>query len=266
MTKFCINYKDIAFMSKHTLKLPFELNSASGGSKQPPIDRPTGADWDQFIWVKKGVGTFAVRDTEFELNEGKGIFMKHDVPCYYYGSELQTAWISFFTTDELFTQTIGDREYVLFDVPSYLQHETEELTALAKANTTTLKLSAAGYSLVASLFSDITTQSDKLVDRIKAILYERFSEPLTLDIIANEIGLDRFSLCRKLKDESGTSVMKELCLVRISKAKRMLRYTSEPIEVIGKQVGFDSHSYFTKRFRELCGCTPKEYRCLYIGK
>ena len=137
-------------MSEHILKLPFELNSASGGTKQNPVTRPIGAEWDQFIWVKSGIGTFSVRDKVFELTEGKGIFMKHDVPCYYYGDDLYTAWISFFSTETLLTHTLGDKEYLLFDVPSYLQRETEELTSLAKGNSTTLKLSAAGYSLVTS--------------------------------------------------------------------------------------------------------------------
>ena len=253
-------------MTNHILKLPFELNSASGGAKQSPISRPNGAEWNQFIWVKKGTGSFFIRDTPFELTEGKGIFMKHDVPCSYFGDELYTAWISFFASDELLNYTIGDSEYILFDVPSYLLRETDELTALAKGNTTTLKLSAAGYSLVASLFSDITSQSGALIDRIRNILYERYAEQLTLDLIADEVGLDRFSLCRRLREENSTSVMKELNAIRITKAKRMLRYTQEPIEAIGKQVGFESHSYFTKRFREESGCSPREYRYNYIGK
>ena len=253
-------------MSDHVLKLPFELNSASGGTRQNPVTRPIGAEWDQFIWVKSGIGTFAVRDKVFELTEGKGIFMKHDVPCYYYGEDLHTAWISSFSTDELLSHTIGDKEYLVFDTPSYLERETEELTALAKGNSTTLKLSAAGYSLVTTLFADVTKQSNTLTDKLRDLLYERYAEPLMLDDIANAVGLDRFSLCRKIKQESDTSVMKELCAIRITKAKRMLRYTSESIEAIGKQVGFDSHSYFTKRFRELCGCSPKEYRSNFMGK
>ena len=253
-------------MSNHILRLPFELNSACGGIKQNPVSRKNGADWDQFIWVKKGIGTFAIREKQFELTEGKGIFMKHDVPCYYYGEDLYTAWVSFFSTEELLTGTIGDREYVLFDAPSYLQSETEELTTLAKGNTTTLKLSSAGYSLVTSLLSDITKQTETLTDKIREFLYERYAEQLTLEDIANSVGIDRFSLCRKIKEESDTSVMKELYQIRITKAKRMLRYTSDSIESIGKQVGFESPSYFTKRFRELCGCSPKEYRYNYMGK
>ena len=252
-------------MAEHSLKLPFELNTASGGSRQSAVSRPTGADWDQFIWVRSGVGTFSMREEVFELTEGRGIFMKHDVPCYYHGEDLQTAWISFYSTDELLKYVLGDREYILFDVPAFLQRETEALTALAKGNSTTLELSAAGYSLVCALFSEITEQTDTVTGRVRELIYRRYAEPLTLDEIADAVGVDRFALCRRIKAESGTSVMKILTSIRISKAKRMLRYTSDTVESIGKQVGFESHSYFTKRFRELCGCSPKEYRFNIVG-
>ena len=253
-------------MSEHVLKLPFELNTASGGSRQPAVTREHGAEWNQFIWVKSGCGVFSIRDEAFELCQGMGMFMRHDVPCCYYGDDLHTAWISFYCDETLLSYTVGSAEYIIFNVPSFLQRETEAITALAKGNSTTLELSASGYTLVTSLFSEITKQGESVTARLRDLLYERYSEPLTLDVISSEIGLDRFSLCHKIKEEIGSSVMKELCAIRITKAKRMLRYTDEPIESIGRQVGFESHSYFTKRFRELCGCSPKEYRYSFFRK
>ena len=54
--------------------------------------------------------------------------------------------------------------------------------------------------------------------------------------------------------------MDALLSVRISKAKRMLRYGNDNVEEIGKKCGFESPSYFCKRFRAIVGVTPLQYR------
>ncbi len=247
-------------MNDFKLKLPLELNTVSTGTKQNPVQRPDGAPWHQFIWVKSGSGVFRMRDESFLLTSGKGIFMRADVPCSYYGEDLHTAWCAFFTTEHLVKYVLGEREYLLFDVPDFLDEATKELQILARGNTTTLALSAASYSYVTELFSAITVSKKETQDAVKDFLYQNYQKPLTLDEIASAVGLDRFSLCRLYKERCGTSVMRELNEIRISKAKRMLRYTSEPIETVGRLTGFESHSYFAKRFGEACGCSPREYR------
>lgn len=252
-------------MNTFKLKLPFELNTVSTGTKQSPVIRSEGAQWHQFIWVKEGVGTFRIRDEEFTLGVGRGIFMRRDVPCSYDGENLHTAWCAFFSTDHLIEYTVGEREYVLFDVPDFLDGATEELRRIARADTTTLALSAAGYSYVTELFAAITNDRVGIDGRVRDFLFRHYSEPLTLDEVAAAVELDRFSLCRLFRERTGTTVMRELTSIRISKAKRMLRYTQEPIENVGRLCGFESHSYFTKRFGEYCGATPKEYRAKYMG-
>ena len=96
--------------------------------------------------------------------------------------------------------------------------------------------------------------------QIDQILECRYNEPLTLDEIATEVGMDRFSLCRYYAAERGMTVMDKLFHIRIEKAKRFLKYGTDPIEQVGRMCGFDSPSYFGKRFREAVGQTPAEYR------
>ena len=252
-------------MEQFSLRLPFEINTVSSGTRQAPIVRPEGSSWHQFIWVVSGSGTFRMRDEEFTLTKGKGIFMRKDVPSSYEGENLYTAWCAFFTTDHLINYAIGEREYLLFDVPRFLADATVELQSLAKGNTTTMALSAAGYSYVTELFSAITSAHGTLSLRVRDYMFSHSAEPLTLDDISAAVGTDRFSLCRKFKTETGKSVMQALLSIRISKAKRMLRYTSEAVERVGRLSGFESTSYFIKRFREAVGATPNEYRKMYLG-
>ena len=108
-------------MDEYKLKLPLELNTVSSFTKQQAIVRPEGAAWHQFIWVMDGVGTFRMRDESFVLEKGQGIFMRAGAPCSYDGENLYTAWCAFFTTENLISYVIGDKEYLLFDVPDYLK-------------------------------------------------------------------------------------------------------------------------------------------------
>ena len=69
-----------------------------------------------------------------------------------------------------------------------------------------------------------------------------------------------FAFCRYYVRERGVTVMEDLFRIRIAKAKRLLRYSDESVESVGRACGFESPSYFSKRIRKAVGCTPVEYR------
>ena len=102
--------------------------------------------------------------------------------------------------------------------------------------------------------------SDDIIANVRQYLENNCNHPITLDDVANVSGLDKYALCRYFKKHNKRSVMEELLSIRINKAKRLLRYTSENVETICFMCGFESHSYFSLRFREKCGCSPSEYR------
>lgn len=246
-------------------RLPFILNTIGESPKQGAVCREKAPEWNQFIWVKSGSGVFTVGDEKFTLSAGQGIFMRHGVPHSYDGENLHTAWCTFFSGDNLIDYNIGKKNCFVFRVPDFLERETAELCVFATGNSTTMSLSAAGYTYVTELFAAITGgEGDSVIEKVKNYLESNFSKELTLDGIAAAVGLDRFSLCRYFKKYHKRTVMEELKKIRISKAKKMLRYTSEPIEKISKLCGFESHGYFCMRFRELCGCAPGEYRKKFL--
>ena len=249
-------------MEQLSLKLPFLLNTVSESPKQQPIDRPDGAPWNQFIWIKSGKGFFTVDGDPYILSEGEGIFMRHGVQQSYsrIGDTLHTKYCTFFSPDSLVDYCIGNKRYVTFEAPDFLNRETDILRKLARSNASTLELSAAGYTYVTELFSAITKNCDDIISKVCCFLEDNCAKPLTLDDIAAVAGLDRFALCRYFKKHHKRSVMDELKAIRIKKAKRLLLYSTESIGEIGRLCGFESPSYFTLRFREECGCSPAKYR------
>jgi YesN/AraC family two-component response regulator len=120
--------------------------------------------------------------------------------------------------------------------------------------------SAAGYSFVIELFSAILVSDKDLSEKVLHLLEQKYNQPLTLTEIADELHVDKFYLCRKYKEDRGVTVMDDLNRIRITKAKRFLRYGSTSTKQVGKMCGFDSPSYFGKRFREATGITPAEYK------
>ena len=250
----------------HTKHLPFYLSSIGETLKETPVNRKTGQTWNQIIWVKRGKGRFWVGEEEFILSEGEGAFMRHGIPHAYraIGDTFHTGWITFEADDSLIDYAFGNKTFHVFTCPDFLERETEHLLSYAKATgTDKLILSAMGYSYVAELFSAITKNTDPTVEKVRDYLLKNFSAPLTLDEIAEKIGMDKFSLCRYFAKNHTCSVMDELKHIRISHAKQLLRYSSDSVEEIGVQCGFESPSYFALRFREMTGRTPLEYRKQY---
>lgn len=270
--KFLRMCKDIAMLSRPNYndasprdeRLPFILATVGEVEKQTPVSRIVGPSWNQLIWVKHGKGRFTIDGHSYELGEGQGMFMRHGYAHDYQGKDLSTAWCTFFCAESLLDYTIGTRSHLVFTVPDFLEKETAELGRLARSSASTLTLSAAGYTYVCEILAAITKEHDDVVDAIKSYLRSNLTRDISLDEIARYVGMSKYALCHYYKEHRGHSIMEEFKHIRISQAKRLLRYSSESVEEVGRRCGFVSHSYFSMRFREICGCSPSEYRKQYL--
>ena len=257
-------YKDIDNMFAEIHKeiystLPFALATLGLNTNQRPIDRPEGFNYHQFIWVCEGCGLFQMGGERFVLEAGEGVFIRAGFPNSYEGKHFVTSWCSF-TMPEDTLDYLGIGDYLRFSVPSYLDQEADQLMRLANGDSTPLSRSSAGYAFVTELFSSILNSDDSISVKALRLLEQKYSEPLTLTDIADELRVDRFLLCRVYKKERGITIMNELNRIRIAKAKRFLKHGNAPVEEVGRMCGFESPSYFGKRFREATGQTPAEYR------
>lgn len=100
-------------------------------------------------------------------------------------------------------------------------------------------------------------------DRAKQmILYiqKHFSEPMTLSNLASHLQLSRSETSREFKRHLNQTMSEYLLHYRLKTAQKLLVETKEPIVTICYQCGFNDQSYFTKKFREVVGLTPKQYR------
>ncbi len=267
-------------------KLALEIFSVKRTKRQCPIIRERGSDYNVFIWVEKGEGYFNIDGDKFTLKEGEGIFIRHDVPCSYFGEEFATAWCSFFCIEEYLNYVIDDTKYFTYKMTDYLKaelevfrnyvndgeetfvdtstYETDIPQVLLNGKITPLALSSMAYSFVSGFFDAVLNKGDDVIFKISSYLEKNYASVVALDELARYVGMDKYALCKYYKNKRKTTIMDELLYLRVSKAKRMLRYGNEKVEEVGKKCGFESPSYFCKRFKDITGTSPKQYRKKYF--
>lgn len=80
------------------------------------------------------------------------------------------------------------------------------------------------------------------------------------DFIAQELGINRMQLHRKLKRITSQNARTYILNIRIDYAKNELSNTSKFIYKIAKSCGFREYTYFSKCFKKVVGCSPSAYR------
>ncbi|MBT6998215.1 MAG: helix-turn-helix domain-containing protein, partial [Prolixibacteraceae bacterium] len=97
------------------------------------------------------------------------------------------------------------------------------------------------------------------LNKVTGIVEENISsEQFGVSELANEIGMSRSNLLRKIKKLTGLSVSKFIRQVRLQRAMEMLKQTTLNVSEVSYQVGYSSVSYFIKCFGENYGYPPGE--------
>lgn len=243
--------------------LPITLNTVGCSPKQNPVSHVSGMHYHEFIWVREGKGDFVIDGKAHTLEKGEGVFIRKGTPHSYKisdgSSEFFTSWFTF-SIQENMLDYLKIGAYLLFSVPPFLESEREALESHCNGKSTVFSRSASTYLLITELFAAITPISDTVENKVHIYLENHYSEPITLDMVANAANMDKYALCHYYSKKRRQSVMDELNSIRIAKAKRFLRYTTDSIADIGRMCGFESPSYFSKKFKEACKKTPAQYR------
>ncbi len=98
------------------------------------------------------------------------------------------------------------------------------------------------------------------LNQVHTYLEEHYSERITLEKLSGQFFISKFHLSREYRKTFGTTLLGDLTAKRISHAKSMLRFSSDSVESIAQNCGFQDAGYFIKVFRKSEGMTPLEYR------
>lgn len=112
-------------------------------------------------------------------------------------------------------------------------------------------------------FIPISSANLLLEDRVQVILnyiHTNYSRNITLDDLANAANVSKSEVLRCFKSIINISPIKYLKNFRLQNAAYMLKTSTYSIQTIYELCGFDSNSYFSKSFKEIYHCSPREYR------
>lgn len=106
-----------------------------------------------------------------------------------------------------------------------------------------------------------------LVQRARAYIRAHFSEPLSLNEVANTLAVNPAYLSSIFKSERGESYSKFILRLRMERAALLLRtYSAGKVNDIALEVGYSSTKHFYSVFKDYFGVTPNEYRNQNKGK
>lgn len=94
----------------------------------------------------------------------------------------------------------------------------------------------------------------------KEYIYAHIKERITIEDLADELGVSASYLSRLFKKETGDSVSAYIRRHKIDMAKNLLRYSDYSMIDIANRLSFSSQSHFIQQFHEVVGMTPKKYR------
>lgn len=130
-------------------------------------------------------------------------------------------------------------------------------------------LSAAAVLLALRIQRAVTEQMEQtrysLGIRAQLYLDRHYMEPLTLDGIAQEMGVSKYHLDRVFLTGAGCTPVQYITRRRIARAQALLASTEQSVESIALQCGYNSYTYFASVFRKNVGKSPREYRRMIQG-
>lgn len=100
-----------------------------------------------------------------------------------------------------------------------------------------------------------------LMDRILKEIDEHIEDPeFNVEKLADEVGVSRTHLHRKLKDLIGMTPSDYIRNIRLKRACELLRRGDIEVTQIAYKIGFTSQSHFSTHFKRYTGFSPSEYR------
>lgn len=101
---------------------------------------------------------------------------------------------------------------------------------------------------------------NRLVTQVKKYIDEHIEEKLTLSDIASEFGITPNYLSLLFKKHAEVGFSEYIAQKKIACAKTLMESGNLKVYEIADKLGFDSAFYFSKVFKKVEGCSPRDYK------
>ena len=191
------------------------------------------ADYVEFYWMHiSGLNAFEL--CEYLTNVHDGIV--HRTPNNEKAAELLRLIVSQYANN----QPVGDAEQsrLLYNILCYIMPSVQVYAQADK---------------------------DSPVQRVIQYIHAHLGEDLNLKQLAAQVYLSPSHLIRLFREETQHSPHEYIVLLRMDRAKYLLKTTSIPIKAIAFEVGYRSEASFSGAFTDRIGISPWKFRELPLG-
>jgi YesN/AraC family two-component response regulator len=123
------------------------------------------------------------------------------------------------------------------------------------------KLSSRKPTVIAYEKLNISNYSDENLKKVaETIAVEYRDRALTLDKLANRIGMSPVKISSVIQDRFSMSFKEYLNSIRLSEAKRLIIETDRQVSEIAFTVGYHSLTHFYRVFKAMFRVSPNEFR------
>ena len=96
--------------------------------------------------------------------------------------------------------------------------------------------------------------------RIRELVHAKMGDDLSLDEMAQSIGLSTAHFARMFRKSTGETPHQFVLRQRVERAKAMLRVPDARVLDVAVACGFTTQQHFAQVFRDVCGVSPTQYR------
>ena len=117
------------------------------------------------------------------------------------------------------------------------------------------------YTYANKMEESLYAQSTRLeIKRSIEYIEKYYNSNITLEEVADYVGLSKNHFCRLFKKELGDNFVSYINRYRIQKAKFLMKHTNQRIKEVASNVGLNDYRYFCKVFKEIEKVTPTDYK------
>ena len=126
----------------------------------------------------------------------------------------------------------------------------------------TLQLKYGRNDQLEELVEDVKMKSpdEKLLERVMSVINHNLGNAdLSVDRIADEVGISRVHLHRKMKELTGQTPHDFIRNIRMKKAANLLASADMNVSEVMYACGFSNAASFSTVFKKMYGMSPREY-------
>ncbi len=225
-----------------------------------------GVCYAMLVLVDEGETVYRIDGRDFRLIPGRVLFVpefhsfgfRSRERCHKYVLEIKGSRLTSILS------SLGLERTELLDADSDTSRMIRELGwALDTPDQNSfLSLCGACYEILTrlGLIRRETLPRRSLLPRILEYLEQDTEKKLTLDLLAERVGIHRVALIRMVKKHIGLTPMQYRIARKMERAIYLLQIPSLSIKEISAQLGYCSQCYFTDEFRRHTGMAPRAYR------